>query len=179
MCLKYKPTVVACFCIHLACRWSRWEVNIAGLLPLHLSRNTKCVSPLTSCCPFCGEKQIPQSTEGKDWFYYVDKSVTMELLELLTDEFIAIYERSPARLKNKLSSTIKDLSTGPKDGGSGSQHRSSSMHHRLSSSSGHHQMKHGVRISPFCIHGHWHGLQCLSTNRFSMLCEQSTANVLG
>lgn len=34
----------------------------------------------------------------------------MELLEQLTDEFIAIYERSPARLKNKLSSTIKDLS---------------------------------------------------------------------
>lgn len=35
----------------------------------------------------------------------------MELLEQLTDEFIAIYERSPARLKNKLSSTIKDLSS--------------------------------------------------------------------
>lgn len=35
----------------------------------------------------------------------------MELLEQLTDVFIAIYERSPARLKNKLSSTIKDLTT--------------------------------------------------------------------
>lgn len=34
----------------------------------------------------------------------------MELLEQLTDEFIQIYERSPARLKSKLSSTIKDLS---------------------------------------------------------------------
>lgn len=55
--------------------------------------------------------QIPQSTEGKDWFYYVDKNVTTELLEQLTDEFIAIYKRSPARLKNKLSSTIKDLTT--------------------------------------------------------------------
>lgn len=53
--------------------------------------------------------QIPQSTEGKDWFYYVDKNVTTELLEQLTDEFIAIYEKSPARLKHKLSSTIKDL----------------------------------------------------------------------
>ena len=26
MCLQYKPTVVACFCIHLACKWSSWEV---------------------------------------------------------------------------------------------------------------------------------------------------------
>lgn len=35
----------------------------------------------------------------------------MELLEQLTDEFIAIYERSPARLKSKLSTTIKELSS--------------------------------------------------------------------
>lgn len=27
MCLKYRPTVVACFCIYLACKWSRWEVR--------------------------------------------------------------------------------------------------------------------------------------------------------
>lgn len=54
--------------------------------------------------------QIPQSTEGKDWFLYVDKTVSMELLEQLTDEFIQIYDRSPTRLKSKLGSTIKDLS---------------------------------------------------------------------
>jgi hypothetical protein len=28
MCLQYKPTVVACFCIHLACKWSNWEVSL-------------------------------------------------------------------------------------------------------------------------------------------------------
>ncbi|KAM7357210.1 cyclin T isoform 2-T2 [Cochliomyia hominivorax] len=72
MCLQYKPSVVACFCIYLACKWSRWE--------------------------------IPQSTEGKHWFHYVDETVTMDLLKKLTDEFIAIYEKSPARLKSKLSS---------------------------------------------------------------------------
>lgn len=119
--------------------------------------------------------QIPQSTEGKDWFYYVDKSVTMELLELLTDEFIAIYERSPARLKNKLSSTIKDLSTGPKDGTSGSAHRSTSMHHRLSSSqSGHHQMKHNVRS--ISIKLSFFHVYCSVANHAFL---QSTANVLG
>ncbi|KAI9587221.1 cyclin-T isoform X1 [Glossina fuscipes] len=79
MCLQYKPTVVACFCIYLACRWSRWE--------------------------------IPQSTEGKHWFHYVDETVTMDLLKQLTEEFIAIYEKSPARLKSKLNS-IKALAQG-------------------------------------------------------------------
>ncbi|XP_037908195.1 cyclin-T isoform X2 [Hermetia illucens] len=76
MCLQYRPTVVACFCIYLACKWSRWE--------------------------------IPQSTEGKHWFHYVDTSVTLDLLKQLTDEFLAIYEKSPARLKSKLNS-IKAL----------------------------------------------------------------------
>ncbi|XP_017111943.1 cyclin-T isoform X2 [Drosophila elegans] len=79
MCLQYRPTVVACFCIYLACKWSRWE--------------------------------IPQSTEGKHWFYYVDKSVSLDLLKQLTDEFIAIYEKSPARLKSKLNS-IKAIAQG-------------------------------------------------------------------
>ena len=27
MCLQYKPTIVACVCIHLASKWSNWEVN--------------------------------------------------------------------------------------------------------------------------------------------------------
>lgn len=26
MCLQYKPTVVACFCIHLVCKWSNWQI---------------------------------------------------------------------------------------------------------------------------------------------------------
>jgi len=27
MCLQYRPTLVACVCIHLACKWSSWEVS--------------------------------------------------------------------------------------------------------------------------------------------------------
>ncbi|CAK9802041.1 CycT [Anthophora plagiata] len=72
MCLQYKPTVVACFCIHLACKWSNWE--------------------------------IPQSTEGKHWFWYVDKSVTSELLQELTAEFLHIFDKCPSRLKRKIMS---------------------------------------------------------------------------
>ncbi|ODM91615.1 Cyclin-T1 [Orchesella cincta] len=72
MCLQYKPTVVACVCIHLACKWSSWE--------------------------------IPRSKEGKDWFWYVDDTVTSELLEKLTTDFLQIFNKSPSRLKKKIIS---------------------------------------------------------------------------
>ncbi|KAF7268426.1 hypothetical protein GWI33_018436 [Rhynchophorus ferrugineus] len=70
MCIQYKPTVVACFCILLACKWSNWE--------------------------------IPLSNEKKEWFTYVDPTVTAELLEQLTSEFLVIFENCPSRLKEKI-----------------------------------------------------------------------------
>ncbi|KAL4618027.1 cyclin-T2 isoform X1 [Arapaima gigas] len=66
-CLQYRPTVIACVCIHLACKWSNWE--------------------------------IPVSTDGKHWWEYVDSSVTLELLDELTHEFLQILEKTPSRLK--------------------------------------------------------------------------------
>ncbi|XP_053211265.1 cyclin-T1-like isoform X2 [Panonychus citri] len=75
MCLQYRPTLVACVCIHLACKWSNWE--------------------------------LPQSSEGKDWFYYVDNSVTSEILEELTSEFLAILDKCPSRLKSKILASAK------------------------------------------------------------------------
>lgn len=48
--------------------------------------------------------QIPQSNEGKYWFYYVDKTVTQDLLEQLTDEFLVIFEKCPSKLKKKIKS---------------------------------------------------------------------------
>ncbi|XP_063128347.1 cyclin-T2 isoform X3 [Rattus norvegicus] len=66
-CLQYKPTVIACVCIHLACKWSNWE--------------------------------IPVSTDGKHWWEYVDPTVTLELLDELTHEFLQILEKTPSRLK--------------------------------------------------------------------------------
>ncbi|XP_061413712.1 cyclin-T1-like isoform X2 [Lethenteron reissneri] len=29
-CLQHKPTVVACVCIHLACKWSNWEIPVSS-----------------------------------------------------------------------------------------------------------------------------------------------------
>lgn len=69
MCLQYKPTVVACFCIHLACKWSQWE--------------------------------IPLSNEKKEWFSYVDPTVTAELLQQLTEEFLVVFDQCPSRLREK------------------------------------------------------------------------------
>ncbi|KAM9820631.1 cyclin-T1-like [Neosynchiropus ocellatus] len=66
-CLQYRPTVVACVCIHLACKWSNWE--------------------------------IPVSTNGKHWWEYVDHTVTLQLLDELTHEFLQILEKTPSRLK--------------------------------------------------------------------------------
>lgn len=43
--------------------------------------------------------QIPQSNEGKDWFTYVDSSVSLEQLEQLTAEFLLIFDKCPSRLK--------------------------------------------------------------------------------
>ncbi|KFV14830.1 Cyclin-T1, partial [Tauraco erythrolophus] len=64
---RYTPPVVACVCIHLACKWSNWE--------------------------------IPVSTDGKHWWEYVDGTVTLELLDELTHEFLQILEKTPNRLK--------------------------------------------------------------------------------
>ncbi|XP_039434140.1 cyclin-T [Culex pipiens pallens] len=137
MCLQYKPTVVACFCIHLACKWSRWE--------------------------------IPQSNEGRHWFHYVDKTVTLDLLKQLTEEFLHIFDRCPTRLKSKMKSIRADASqsddqgrrsassssaAGPSSASSSSIPRgiddagssSSSSHHRSSSAS-HSQHSHSKQSS--------------------------------
>jgi len=49
-------------------------------------------------------KQIPQSDEGKDWFWYVGKTVSLEQLEQLTAEFLAIFDKCPTELKRKIMS---------------------------------------------------------------------------
>ncbi|KAK3584410.1 hypothetical protein CHS0354_023252 [Potamilus streckersoni] len=69
-CLQCKPTILACVCIHLACKWSNWE--------------------------------IPKSSEGKEWYYYVDKNITLELLEEYTQEFLNILDKCPSKLKKKI-----------------------------------------------------------------------------
>ncbi|CAN9497944.1 unnamed protein product [Ophioblennius macclurei] len=86
-CLQYKPTVIACVCIHLACKWSNWE--------------------------------IPVSTDGKHWWEYVDNSVTLELLDELTHEFLQILEKTPSRLKRIRNWRATQAAKKPKTDNSG------------------------------------------------------------
>lgn len=48
--------------------------------------------------------QIPNSSEGKPWYSYVDETVTLDTLKKLTDEYLHILERSPSKFKNKMKS---------------------------------------------------------------------------
>ncbi|XP_028927357.1 cyclin-T2 isoform X1 [Ornithorhynchus anatinus] len=86
-CLQYRPTVIACVCIHLACKWSNWE--------------------------------IPVSTDGKHWWEYVDPSVTLELLDELTHEFLQILEKTPSRLKRIRNWRAIQAAKRPKGDGQG------------------------------------------------------------
>ena len=79
MCLRYSPTIVACVCIHLACKWSNYK--------------------------------IPLSAQKKEWFSYIDPEATFELLERLTEEFLAIFEKCPSRLKKKILQSSQAVSS--------------------------------------------------------------------
>ncbi|KAI5628563.1 cyclin-T2 isoform 1, partial [Silurus asotus] len=88
-CLQHRPTVIACVCIHLACKWSNWE--------------------------------IPVSTDGKHWWEYVDNSVTLELLDELTHEFLQILEKTPSKLKRIRNWRATQAAKKPKTDGPSSE----------------------------------------------------------
>ncbi|XP_070509493.1 cyclin-T1 isoform X2 [Chironomus tepperi] len=102
MCLKYRPTVVAAFCIYIACKWSRWE--------------------------------IPDSSEGKAWYSYVDDTVTLDTLKQLTEEYLQILERSPSKFKSKMKAITSNgqaavnQSPSVTDGPSTSHHKNNQHH---------------------------------------------------
>lgn len=66
--------------------------------------------PRAPRCRSLSRSQIPQSNEGRHWFHYVDKTVTLDLLKQLTEEFLHIFDRCPTRLKSKMKSIRADAS---------------------------------------------------------------------
>jgi len=76
MCLRYPPTVIACVCIHISCKWSNYE--------------------------------IPASVQNRPWYTYIDSNVTIEQIERLTSEFLAVFEKCPSRLKKKILQSHND-----------------------------------------------------------------------
>ncbi|KAL7632153.1 UNVERIFIED_CONTAM: hypothetical protein RMT77_017527 [Armadillidium vulgare] len=72
--------------------------------------------------------EIQRYKEGKDWFAHVDPSVTLEMLENLTAEFLAVLDKYPNRLK-------KLMNSGPHAGPSSSASSSNSNNNNSNSSS--------------------------------------------
>jgi cyclin T len=76
MCLRYPPTVVACVCIHLACKWSKYKIpRSAENKPWHwyvdptatvdlLERLTEEFLSIFQKCPSRLKKKIMASTQA-------------------------------------------------------------------------------------------------------------------
>jgi hypothetical protein len=56
--------------------------------------------------------KIPDSSEGKAWYSYVDESVTLETLKKLTEEYLQILERSPSKFKSKMKAITSNGQAG-------------------------------------------------------------------
>ncbi|XP_019855485.1 PREDICTED: cyclin-T1-like isoform X1 [Amphimedon queenslandica] len=51
--------------------------------------------------------EIPRSSDDKNWWEYVDRSVTYDKLEGLATEFLNIVDKSPSRLKKRIQDNIR------------------------------------------------------------------------
>lgn len=55
--------------------------------------------------------QIPDSSEGRAWYSYVDENVTPDTLRKLTDEYLQILEKSPSKFKSKMKAITSNGQT--------------------------------------------------------------------
>ncbi|GBM85748.1 Cyclin-T1 [Araneus ventricosus] len=70
MCLQYKPTIVACVCIHLACKWSSYTVLLVDCLPHKPSEGLVGFLPLMECfhgLNLEGEVSLVAASSGVGW----------------------------------------------------------------------------------------------------------------
>lgn len=86
MCLRQTPKIVACVCIHLACKWSNYKIPLSRL-----------------------KKEWFMHVLEPSWS--MDSTTTLNLLEELTNEFLTIFEQCPSRLKKKIMASTQAVST--------------------------------------------------------------------
>ena len=86
MCLRHPPKIVACVCIHLACKWSNYKIPLSKL-----------------------RKEWFMHVLEPNW--NMDSATTLNLLEELTNEFLTIFEQCPSRLKKKIMASTQAVST--------------------------------------------------------------------
>ncbi|XP_022085635.1 protein piccolo-like isoform X2 [Acanthaster planci] len=72
--------------------------------------------------------EIMRSSDGKDWWEYVDPTVTKELLDELTQEFLRIFEACPSRLRRRISKEQVASKRRPKEGTSEIDSASTAKH---------------------------------------------------
>ena len=70
--------------------------------------------------------EIPRSSDNKNWWEYVDKTVTWNKLEELAKEFLTIVDKSPSRLKKRIQENFRMAVEGARPHGSSSSSQSSS-----------------------------------------------------
>ena len=94
-CLQYKPTVIACVCIHLACKWSNWEIPVStdGKHWWEYVDNSVTLELLDGEIEWC-IFLFP-------WWVTANKLFDVDILVFveLTHEFLQILEKTPSRLK--------------------------------------------------------------------------------
>merc|ERR1712012_1130784 len=136
--------------LHLTTMCLRYPPTTVACVCIHLA------------CKWSNYK-IPLSAQKREWSTYIDQGVTIELLEKLTEEFLAIFDKCPeSRLRKK---KIMNSKQGAKElegympaSSSGS---SSGSHRQSMSSSGRHHHHH---------HGHHH--RSSSSSSSSMAKQQ-------
>lgn len=94
-CLQYSPPVVACVCIHLACKWSNWEIPVStdGKHWWEYVDPTVTLELLDGMCNKCSlrKKCLDNKRADLTLFFFP--------LPELTHEFLQILEKTPSRLK--------------------------------------------------------------------------------
>ena len=75
--------------LHLTTMCLRYPPTIVACVCIHLACNWS-------------KYEIPVSAHGKAWFSYVDNEARLDQIQILTKEFLAIFEKCPSRLKKKI-----------------------------------------------------------------------------
>ncbi|CAF1456741.1 unnamed protein product [Adineta steineri] len=117
-CVKYPPDLIACFCIHLAAAWLKIEIP----------------PPASTTATINGsDTAVTENTSNKRWFHLVNESFSEKQLGELADEFLAIYEKCPEKIKKKLVyQSERQSQSNPNEGGaSSSQHHPSASNAQL------------------------------------------------
>jgi cyclin T len=127
--------------------------------------------------------EIPRSSDDKNWWEYVDHSVTHEKLEALATEFLTIVEKSPSRLKKRIQENIRMAVEGSRPSGShtssgqGNNRHAHSMATPIMSNHKHNKDQSTTKQHLMKSHHHHHHVQSKSKQHSTIPDKQQAASV--